>query len=91
MNWRRIDNMLVTWCIEHIQQEIDSGNLVPPPITTAAQFNAWKIHMLHRMMMDESVNNKWVDEGRTTTYDPTTELEEDAFYCDILQKKRKEV
>jgi hypothetical protein len=89
MNWRRIDNILVTWCIEHIQQEIDSGNLVPPPITTATQFNAWKIHMLHRMM-DESANNKWIDESRTT-YDPTGELEEDVLYYESLQEKRKEV
>jgi hypothetical protein len=88
MNWRRIDNMLVTWCIEHIQKEIDSGDLVPPPIATAAQFNAWRVHMLDRMM-DESANNKWVDEG-TTTYDPTTELEEDAFYYESLQEKRRE-
>jgi hypothetical protein len=89
MKWRRIDNMLVTWCIEHIQKEIDSGDLVLPPIVTAAQFNAWRTHMLDRMM-DESATNKWVDEGRTT-YDPTTELEEDVLYYDILQKKRKEV
>jgi trans-aconitate methyltransferase len=89
MNWRRIDNMLVTWCIEHIQKEIDGGNLVPPPITTAAQFNAWKTHMLHRMM-DESANNKWIDESRTT-YDPMNELEEDELYYESLQEKRKEV
>jgi hypothetical protein len=88
MNWRRIDNILVTWCIEHIQQEIDSGDLAPPPIATAAQFNAWRVRMLDRMM-DEGANNKWVDEGRTT-YDPTTELEEDVMYYERLQEKRRE-
>jgi hypothetical protein len=45
MNWRRIDNMLVTWCIERIQEQIDSGKLVQPPISTAAQFNAWRTHI----------------------------------------------
>jgi hypothetical protein len=88
MNWRRIDNMLVTWCNEHIQQEINSGNLAPPPIATAAQFNAWRVHRLDRMM-DESANNKWVDESRTT-YDPATELGEDVMYYEGLQEKRRE-
>jgi hypothetical protein len=41
-------------------------------------------------MMDESANNKWADESRTT-YDPTSELKENALYYDILQEKRKEV
>jgi hypothetical protein len=45
--------------------------------------------MLDRMM-DESANNKW-GEGGATTYDPTTELEEDALYYESLQEKRKEV
>jgi hypothetical protein len=44
--------------------------------------------MLDRMM-DESASNKWVDEGRTT-YDPATELEEDAFYYNRLQEKSRE-
>jgi hypothetical protein len=39
--------------------------------------------------MTESVNNKWVDEGRTTTYDPPSELEKDALYYESLQEKRK--
>jgi hypothetical protein len=79
--------MLVTWYIEYFQKAIDSGNSVPPSITTVGQFNAWKTHMLH-IMMDESANNKWVDESRTT-YHPTTELEEDALYYESLQEKRK--
>jgi hypothetical protein len=41
-------------------------------------------------MMAESANNKWIDESRTT-YDPTTELEEDVLYYESLQEKRKKV
>jgi hypothetical protein len=57
--------------------------------TAAHSMHGRYIHILHRMMMNESVNNKWVDEGRTTTYDPPSELEKDALYYESLQEKRK--
>ena len=78
MEWRRIDSMLASWCIQRVQQDIkkgerDLGNL--ETVATAEQFNAWRVHILDRMM-EEHDKNQWGDDPTN----PTTELEEDVRY-----------
>jgi hypothetical protein len=92
MNWRRIDNMIISACIQRIQEEIDEGGslrasgLVPPNNVAPADkaFEAWRVHLLDRMM-EEYDRNHW--EGDLS--DPTTELEEDIQYYKILIERDK--
>jgi hypothetical protein len=98
MNWRHVDNMIVSKCIDYIQYEINAGRLNASyfvPITglegqkgdgrsDAALFNAWRIHLLDRMT-EEANNNNWDED----TSEPITELEDDMHYYQGLGKSKK--
>jgi hypothetical protein len=58
MKWRGVDNMLASFCIQHVQKEIDPGLLdATDIIRTAADkkqaksmFSAWRVYFIDRMM-----------------------------------------
>jgi hypothetical protein len=95
MNWRRIDNMMVSKCIQYIQKEIDEDRLEPSniiPISGLKEtqalmyYKAWRVHLVDRMM-EEYDRNRWNDDD---AYDPTTELEDDTRYYKKVQEKDRE-
>jgi hypothetical protein len=99
MNWRHIDNMMVSWSIEQIQTQINNGTLEPPIFAMAGQYNAWRIRMQDKLMA-EAHRNGWAQESGTivigfdpkeedTAYDPSNELNDDLGHYDKLVKKKK--
>jgi hypothetical protein len=98
MNWRRIDNMLVSWSIEQIQNQINNSTLDPPIFATAGQYNAWRHRMQDRLLV-ESNRNGWLQDDSTdvigydpkedAAYDPSTELTDDVEYYNNVVKRKK--
>lgn len=93
MEWREIDNMMVSKCIEHIEKEIGDGKLeashfIPVPEVKESQalmfYKAWRVHLVDRMMEE-------YDKNRSENYisDPTKELEDDITYFKKVQERER--
>ena len=91
--WRRIDNMLVSSCIQQIQKDIRMGR--PEAISIiemlgntreeqAELFFAWRVRLIDRMMAEHDKNNLGEDNSN-----PIGELAEDVeYYKALLHKDR---
>ena len=93
MEWREIDTMMVSKCIEHIEKEITDGKLeasrfIPIPELKESQalmfYKAWRVHLVDRMMEE-------YDKDRSENYvsDPTKELNDDIMYFKKAQEKER--
>lgn len=86
MKWRKVDNMVVSACIQKIQQEINEGvrdaselmgSGTIPEDEAIELYNAWRIYFMDRMEEEYDKNN-WED---THESNPFAELEYDVQYC----------
>ena len=93
MEWREIDTMMVSKCIQYIEKEIGDGRLeasqfVPVPQLKESQalifYKAWRVRLVDRMM-EEYGNNH----SGTRISDPTKELEDDLMYFKQVQEKER--
>ncbi|MGA7369801.1 MAG: hypothetical protein WBX01_11775 [Nitrososphaeraceae archaeon] len=93
MEWREIDTMMVSRCIEHIEKEIADGKLeasliIPIPELKESQafmfYKAWRVHLVDRMTEE-------YDRNRSESYisDPTKELHDDVLYFKKVQEKER--
>ncbi len=92
MEWRQIDTMMISKCIQYIENEINAGRLeashfVPIPELKETRalmyYKAWRVRLVDRMMQE--------DDRRQTndTSDPTSELEADIGYYKKVQEKER--
>jgi hypothetical protein len=86
MEWRQVDTMMISKCIQYIENEISAGRLeashfVPIPELKETRalmyYKAWRVHLVDRMMEEDD------------TSDPTSELEADIGYYKIVQEKER--
>jgi hypothetical protein len=93
MEWREVDTMMVSKCIEYIEKEITDGKLeasrfIPVPELKESQalmfYKAWRVHLVDRMM-EEYDNNR----SENDTSDPTKELQDDIMYYKKIQEKER--
>jgi hypothetical protein len=93
MEWREIDTMMVSKCIEHIEKEITDGKLEASrfiPVLELKEsealvfYKAWRVHLVDRMMEE-------YDKNRSEDYisDPTKELKDDIMYFKKVQEKER--
>jgi hypothetical protein len=93
MEWREIDTMMVSKCIEHIEKEITDGKLEASrfiPVLELKEsealvfYKAWRVHLVDRMMEE-------YDKNRSENYisDPTKELKDDIMYYKKVQEKER--
>jgi hypothetical protein len=93
MEWREIDTMMISKCIEFIEKEITDGKLeasrfIPVPGLKESEaltiYKAWRVHLVDRMMEE-------YDKNLSETYisDPTKELEDDVTYFNRVQEKER--
>jgi hypothetical protein len=93
MEWREIDTMMMSKCIEYIEKEITDGRLeasrfIPVPDLKESQaftyYKAWRVHLVDRMMEEH-------DKNRSENYisDPTKGLEDDFLYFKKVQEKER--
>jgi hypothetical protein len=93
MEWREIDTMMVSRCIEHVEKEIADGKLEASrliPILELKEsqafmfYKAWRVHLVDRMMEE-------YDKIRSENYksDPTKELNDDVMYFKKVQEKER--
>jgi hypothetical protein len=93
MEWREIDTMMVSKCIEHIEKEIIDGKLEASrfiPVLELKEsealifYKAWRVHLVDRMMEE-------YDKNRSEDYisDPTKELKDDIMYFKKVQEKER--
>lgn len=91
--WRRIDNMLLSYCIQQIQQDIRAGRPEALEIIDmlgntrheqADRFFAWRVRLIDRMAAEYDKNNLGSDESN-----PMNELTEDVEYYEALLHKDK--
>jgi hypothetical protein len=93
MEWREIDTMMVSKCIEHIEKEITDGKMEASrfiPVLELKEFEAlifykaWRVHLVDRMMEE-------YDKNRSEDYisDPTKELKDDIMYFKKVQEKER--
>jgi hypothetical protein len=84
MKWRSVDNMIVSKCIQIIQDEINEGkkqatDFINFPGVNEEKakefFDAWSVYLIDRMM-EESDKNNWGE----ATQNPMSELEYDVEY-----------
>lgn len=89
--WRRIDNMLLSYCIQQIQQDIRAGRPEALQIIDmlgntrheqAERFSAWRVRMIDRMAAQYDKDNLGADESN-----PMNELSEDIAYYDALLRQ----
>jgi len=92
MEWREIDTMLVSKCIQFVEKEISDGKLeasrfVPVPELKESQafafYKAWRVHLVDRMLeeSDKNLSKKFSN--------PTKELEDDIRYFKNVQMKER--
>jgi hypothetical protein len=93
MEWREIDTMMVSKCIQFIEKEINDGNLeasrfIPVPELKESQaimfYKAWRVHLVDRMMEEYDKNR-----SENYTFNPTKELEDDIKYFKKVQEKER--
>jgi hypothetical protein len=93
MEWREIDTMMVSKCIQFIEKEINDGNLeasrfIPVPEVKESQaimfYKAWRVHLVDRMMEEYDKNRL-----ENYTFNPTKELDDDFKYFKKVQEKER--
>jgi hypothetical protein len=93
MEWREIDTMMVSKCIQFIEKEINDGKLeasrfIPVPVLKESQalmfYKAWRVHLVDRMMEEYDKNR-----SENFTSKPTKELEDDMRYFKKVQEKER--
>ncbi len=93
MEWREIDTMMVSKCIQFIEKEINDGKLeashfIPVPELKESQaimfYKAWRVHLVDRMMEEYDKNR-----SEKYTFNPTKELEDDIKYFKKVQEKER--
>ena len=93
MEWREIDTMMVSKCIQFIEKEINDGKLeashfIPVPELKESQaimfYKAWRVHLVDRMMEEYDKNR-----SENYTFNPTKELEDDIKYFKKVQEKER--
>ena len=93
MEWRQIDTMMISKCIQYIENEISAGRLeashfVPIPefkeTHALMYYKAWRVHLVDRMMEEDDKSHSAND-----TSDPTSELEADIGYYKKVQEKER--
>ena len=93
MEWREIDTMMVSKCIQFIEKEINDGKLeassfIPVPELKESQalmfYKAWRVHLVDRMMEEYDKNR-----SENYTSNPTMELEDDIKYYKKVQEKER--
>lgn len=76
MEWREIDTMIVSKCIQFIENEINNGkidaSLFVPESQALNFYKAWRVHLVDRMMEE---NDKIRSENYSSN--ATKELEDD--------------
>jgi hypothetical protein len=93
MEWREIDTMIVSKCVQFIEKEINDGKLeasrfIPVPELKESQalifYKAWRVHLVDRMM-------KEYDRNRSEDYSSnlTKELDDDIRYFKKVQEKER--
>jgi hypothetical protein len=91
MEWREIDIMMVSKCIEHIEKEMTDGKLEAPTFIPVREleeskafmlYRACRVHLVDRMMEE-------YDKIRSETHisDLTNEFQEDVVYFKKVQKR----
>lgn len=89
MEWREIDTMLVSKCIQFVEKEISDGKLeasrfVPVPELKESQafafYKAWRVHLVDRMIEESDKNLSKFS---------TKELEDDIRYFKNVQEKER--
>lgn len=92
MEWREIDTIMISRCIEFIEKEITDGKLeasrfIPVPELKESQafifYKAWRVHLVDRMMEE-------YDKIRSENYifDPTKQLQDDVKYFKKVEEER---
>jgi hypothetical protein len=93
MEWREIDTMIVSKCIQFIENEINDGKIdasrfVPVPDLKESQalnfYKAWRVHLADRIMEE---NDKIRSENYSSN--PTKELEDDIRYFEKVEEKER--
>ena len=93
MEWRQIDTMMISKCMQYIENEINAGRLeashfVPIPELKETRalmyYKAWRVHLVDRMMEEDDGSHSAND-----TSDPTSELEADIGCCKKVQEKER--
>lgn len=93
MEWREIDTMMVSKCIQFIEKEINDGKLeasrfIPVSELKESQaimfYKAWRVHLVDRMMEEYDKNR-----SEKYTFNPTKELEDDIKYFKKAQEKER--
>jgi hypothetical protein len=93
MEWREIDTMMVSRCIQFVEKEINDGKLqasrfIPIPELKESQayafYKAWRVHLVDRMMKE---SDKYLSARFTSN--PTKELEDDVRYFKKVQEKER--
>ena len=91
MEWREIDTIMVSKCIQFIEKEISEGKLeashfIPVPELKEAQalkyYKAWRVHLVDRMMEEYDRNHSGNDQSN-----PISELDDDIGYYKKVQEK----
>ena len=93
MEWREIDTMMVSRCIEYIGKEITDGKLeasrfIPVLKLKESQafmlYKAWRVHLIDRMMEED-------DKIRSENHspDPGKDLQDDVIYFKKVQEKER--
>lgn len=93
MEWREIDTMMVSRCIEFIEKEItdeklEASRFIPVPGLKESQafmfYKAWRVHLVDRMMEEY---NKNLSENYISN--PTKELQDDVKYFEKVEEKER--
>ena len=93
MEWREIDTIIVSKCIQFIEKEINDGKLeasrfIPVPELKESQaimfYKAWRVHLVDRMMEEYDKNR-----SENYTFNPTKELDDDIKYFKKVQEKER--
>lgn len=93
MEWREVDTMIVSKCVQFIEKEINDGKLeasrfIPVPELKESQalifYKAWRVHLVDRMM-------KEYDRNRSEDYSSnlTKDLDDDIRYFKKVQEKER--
>ena len=93
MEWREIDTMMISKCIEFIEKEITDGKLeasrfIPVPGLKESEalniYKAWRVLLVDRMMEEYNKNR-----SENYIFDPTKELQDDIIYFEKEQEKER--
>jgi hypothetical protein len=94
MEWRPIDNLIASACVQKIQELIKSGELEATDIipvirsekAAEIRFNAWRVYLLDRMA-NEYDKQDW---SKTSVFADTGELDHDIKYYNKVVEREKQ-